>query len=120
MRRDATARLDRHRREPLMDHAQFDNTIRFFELAVDVARRQRPIESDVGLQLRMREWGIFFQSLLRFAHHGQRIVIHFDQIQCVARDVAVLRHYDRDRMTYEIDPIRSEHGVIRRFLFRHW
>ena len=116
----ATARLDGHRNQTLMDHAQLDDAIGLLEFAVDVASGERPIERDIGAQFRMRERRILFESLLGFANNRERIVIDFDQIQRIARDIPILGHDDGDRMPDKVDAVGGEHRVLRGFLVWHW
>ena len=98
-----------------MDHTEFDDAVGFLEFVVDVAGRQGPIECHIGSQFRMRQRRIFLKRLFGLAHDGQRVVIDFDQVQRIARHVAVLCDDDRDGMPNEINAIRRQHRVLWRF-----
>jgi hypothetical protein len=53
------------------------------------------------------------ERLLRIGDGGQRFVIHFDEIDGIAGDVAVGGDHDGDRMTDEVGAIDGENVVVR-------
>ena len=51
-------------------------------------------------------------SALRTSIDGwQDVVLHVDQLEGVARGVAVLGHDERDLLALEADPVGGEHGL---------
>jgi hypothetical protein len=115
----APPRLDGHGSEALMNHAQLDDAVGFLEFLVDVAGGEGPVEGDVGSEFRVSERRVLFERFLGFADNRQRVVIDFDEVQGIARDVTILRDDDRYGMADEVNAIRREDGVVWRFLFRH-
>jgi len=109
---DAPARLDRHRGEALVHHSLSDDAVGLPEGPVQVAIGHRPPEGDVGPELGMSQRRILFQRLFRVAHDRERVEVHFNQIQRVARHVAVLGNNDGYRMAHEVNAVSRQHGVL--------
>ena len=58
--------------------------------------------------------GVLVESLPRVHDRRQRLVLHVDQLERVARDVLVGRDHERDLLTLEADLVAREHrlGVV--------
>ena len=119
IRRDDGARLDRHRRQPLVDDPLFDHAIGAAERLVDVAAAHRVRIRDVRAQIGMRQRRSRLDRRLRIHDDRQRIVIDIDGIDGIARDVRVGRDGHCHGVTDEIHPVAGEHGVLRRLEVRN-
>ena len=114
--RDDGARLDRHRRQPLMIETVLDDPVGVPERRVDVAAAVHDMrERDVGAHVRMRQRRSALQRFHGVDDGRQRVVVDLDGVDRVAGDVRVGRDRDGDGVTDEVDAIAGEHGVARRF-----
>ena len=118
LRHDAAC-LHGHRNEALADDALLDHDVRFGERFVHVAAVLVIGERDVVRPLRMHGRRAFRERLLRIGDGGQNLVIHFNQIGSVAREVTVSRHNHGDRMADEVDAVGREDGMRRHPQVRH-
>src|SRR5271166_374276 len=98
----AAAWLYRHRRQPWVDDAEFENLVCLFEGGVHVAAREVPREGNVRPELGMRERRAFFERLLRIDHRRERLVVYVDEVECVSRDRPRLGDDDRYRVADEV------------------
>ena len=108
--RNHAARLDRHRNQTLVHEALPDHLVRRFERRFQVAALQFPLEGDVVFVARVQRRGAFGDGLLRIYDRRERLVIHFDQIEGVARRVAIARHHHGHGFADEANPVAGQHG----------
>ena len=118
-RSDAPAGFDGHRREPLVNHALFDDSVCPLERGVEASVCHRPGERDVRPELGMRERRIFLERFFQVTDHRQRVVIHLDEIERVPGCIAINRHNHRHRMADEINAVAGEHGMFGNLRIRH-
>ena len=69
-------------------------------------------ERDIIRPLGMHGRRALRERLLRIGHCGQNVIIHFDELGGVAREVAVARHDHRDRMADEVNAVGRENVVL--------
>ncbi len=115
VRRDHAARLDWHRRQPLVIQPVRDHAIRSPERFVYVAAsgdrmRVRDIRSEVWMRQRRAR----LDCLFGVHDDRQRIVVDVDRVDGVARDVGVGGHRYGDGVADEVDAVACEDGVRRR------
>ena len=113
IRRDHRARLDRHRRQPLVIQPVLDDAIGAAEGVVDVAAADRVGEGYVAAQVGMRERAAALERFFRIGDHRQRLVIDVDRVDGIARDVRIGGDRDRHRVADEIDAIAGQQRVRR-------
>ena len=123
--RDDAARLDRGRRQPLVDHALRYHDVRIGEGPVNGAvvdptaradagtgrqRPDRPVVREVGVQHRR----LTAQRLLGIDHRRQRLVVDRNGVCRVARHIAVTRHDDGDGVADVAHHVRGDRAMLRR------
>ncbi len=111
IRGDHRARLDRHRREPLVHDALRDDAIRAPERLVDVAALQHVRVADVRTELLMRQRRARRERRLGIDHDRQRVVVHLDRVHCVLCDVRIDGHRHRHGVADEVDALPGQHRV---------
>ena len=116
IRRDHAARLDRHRRQPLMVQPVPDHPIGFAERLVDLAAAGGRVRvRDVRSKIRMRQRRALFRGGFRIGDRRQRVVVHVDRVDAVARDVRIGGDDDGDGVADEVHAIAGKRRVRRRF-----
>ncbi len=119
-RRDDAARLDRHRREALMDQPMPDHAVGAAKRLVDAAAAgDRVRVGDVRAEIRMRERRSRLHRRLGVRDDRQRIVVDVDRLDRVARDVRIGGDRDGNGMADVVHAIAGEHGVLRRLQIRY-
>ena len=113
VRGDTAARLDRQRRHPPMPDMHRKPTIRRRELTVGFAEGGRGGERGVRAKLRVNERRIRVERCHCADDRRQRLVIHLDGINGVAREVAVRRNDRRDGFAGETHDAFCERRVLR-------
>ena len=116
IRRDHAARLDRHRRQPLVVEAVGNDPVGVLERGVDVAAAGDGV--GVG-DVRIERTGVGqrragFHRLFGVGHGGQRIVVDVDRVDRIARDVRIGRDHDRHGVADEVDAVARQDGVLGR------
>ena len=100
------ARLHRHRRDPLIDHPLLDDDVRRREGRRRVAMRVPPGESDIPRRFVVELRRVRRERGFRVHDGRERLVLHIDEIERVARDVAIHRDDNRHRLADIADAIR--------------
>ena len=100
------ARLHRHGREPLLDHADRDRARRARDSARGVALAQRAREAPVPRDLGVERGRALGHRALRLGQRRQRLVRDVDQVAGVARGVDTVRHHGGHRHAGGVDDAR--------------
>ena len=116
---DHSARLERRGMAARIDDVPRDDRVRLREGAVGgvlVARLPGRAGEVVGLAdlVVSDQRCVLVESLPRVHDRRQRLVLHVDQLERVARDVLVGRDHERDLLALEADLVTREHrlGVV--------
>ena len=114
IRQDA-ARLHGDGNQTLVYDALLDHFVRRLEGRFQVTAFQLPLESDIIFVAGVQRRGAFGDGLLRIHDRRERFVIHFDQIERVARRVAVGGHYRGHQFAHKANAVARQHGPRSRF-----
>ena len=118
------ARLERRRREPLVDHALRDHHLGVREGLVDGRVVDLAVRPDAGAHRQRREHQVVrkvgvqqgrLAGHRRFGidHDRQRLVVDRDGVGRVPREVAVAGHHDRYRLADEADDPDRHRAALR-------
>ena len=111
--RHHAARFHRGRDQPLAGDPLLDDHFGVAECLLDVAaflvERERDVVGPFGMHRRRARR----DRLLGIGDRGQHVVIDFDQVRRVARDVAIGRDDYRDRMSDVVDAILRQQVMVR-------
>ena len=112
--RDDGARLDRHRRQPLMIETVLDDPVGVPERRVDVAAAVHDMrERDVGAHVRMRQRRSALQRFHGVDDGRQRVVVDEDELGGVQRGCVAVRHHHRDRLAGKAHSLPHEERTRR-------
>ena len=97
-----------------------DDAVCVREGGVDVAAAgDRVGVGDVRLEIRVRERRAALHRFFRVGHGRQRIVVHVDRVDGVARDVRIAGDDDRDGVADEVHAVARQDRVLRRLEIRN-
>ena len=103
--RHHTTRFHGHGHEPLADDALLHDHAGFGKRLIHIAAILVIGERDVIGPLGMHRGRTLRERLLGIGHCGQNLIIHFDEIRSIAREVAVAGHHHRDGMADKVDAV---------------
>ena len=78
-----------------------------------------PLVADVVGNGRVHQWRAGLGCLAGIRHHRQRLVLHLNQIQRVACNVAGFRHHSCHPVAYMPHAVRRQRMAVRRLLVGH-
>ena len=99
--------------QPLADDALLHDHVGLGERLLRVAAFLVKRERDVVGPLRMHGGRARRERFLRIGHRGLRLVVDFDQLSAVARDVAVGGDHHGHRMPDEVDAVDRQDVMVR-------
>ena len=104
--RDDAARLHRDRREALVDDLETHHLVGVAHRLVHRGRGNFHLERDVGAELVVQNRRAVGDRLFRIDHRVERVVVDFDQVECVLCPVGVGGDRDRHRFADISAPCR--------------
>ena len=119
-RGNGSARFHRIRSEALIDESFFDDDVRLLECFFGVSGFKSGAECDVVREFVIKAWAGAFHRFLGIHHGGQRLVIDFNQIRSVTRDIPVGRDNRGDRLSDKSDFAHGQQLFLGSFQIRHF
>ena len=111
--RNHSTRLHRRGNQPLAGDALFHHDVGLGKRLVDVPSFLVKCERDIVRPFRMNRWCAGRNRFLGIGDRRQWLVIHFDQIDGIPRNVFVCCDRDSHCMADKIDAIRGQDAMVR-------
>ena len=114
VRGEIGARLDRASGDPVAANSFFDDHLGVLKDFVDAVRGEMVFVDDIASGVFMNRLRARLHRRFRIDDHRQQIVIHRDHLCGVFRQIAIVRHHHRQRLTEVANLIDSQRIKLHR------